>query len=95
MGYVLSLGTNIIRLETPVMIPIPILIPMNDPKLTYRERNLVNVLSHTSSFTYSEIEELYWNTLSWDATVTIMDRAQDAGMSLNDALLPLPVIINH
>ena len=60
-------------------------------KLTYRERNLINVLAETSSYSYKEVEILYTHCWSVDTCIGIINHAQAAGMSLADALMSLPI----
>ena len=64
--------------------------------LSYREKNIINVLACTSVFQFWEIRGLYISTgKSWDNTIALMDHAVECGMSLRDVLIaqPLPQVV--
>lgn len=68
------------------------LIPLDIP-LTFREKNLINVLRQTSGFPYMEIESIYRQCGSIDSCIKLIDHAVGSGMSLQDVLMKVPIVL--
>ena len=51
--------------------------------LSYREKNIINVLHKTSAYSFDEVHMLWHYLGSWDDVIRIMDLATEQGVSLH------------